>query len=221
MGSALETSRLAPLRGRSGNTAPRHAKLALRPICHASLRFYRSCAMGSALGRHASHACATGRLSRFTPARGRSITTPSQHVRPALCAERPRFAALLSSCAQGSALLIFFASACQMGVVTLSSIVRPVDNTSSRYADTSAAHFFRHSSLRFCLPARWISASAFAPFATPRCGRYPCPLVEIVAARRPGGLPSAPSLLRKTAPFFCHRQRSQLCPCGSGSGAVL
>ena len=51
--------------------------------------------------------------------------------------------------------------------------------------------------------------------------RYPCPLVAIVAARRPGGLPSAPSLLRKTAPFFCHRQRSQLCPCGSGSGAVL
>ena len=114
MGSALETSRLAPLRGRSGNTAPRHAKLALRPICHASLRFYRSCAMGSALGRHASHACATGRLSRFTPARGRSITTPSQHVRPALCVERPRFAALLSSCAQGSALLIPSASACRL-----------------------------------------------------------------------------------------------------------
>ena len=113
MGSALETSRLAPLRGRSGNTAPRHAKLALRPICHASLRFYRSCAMGSALGRHASHACATGRLSRFTPARGRSITTPSQHVRPALRADRPRFAALLSSCAQGSALLISSVSLCQ------------------------------------------------------------------------------------------------------------
>ncbi len=51
--------------------------------------------------------------------------------------------------------------------------------------------------------------------------RYPCPLVEIVAARRPGGLPSAPSLLRKTAPFFCHRQRSQLCPCGSGSALYV
>ena len=110
-----------------------------------------------------------GRLARFAPARGRSITTPPQHVRPALRADRPRFAALLSSCAQGSALLIIFASACQIGVVALSSIAQPVDNTSSRYADTSAAHFFRHSSLRFCLPARWISASAFAPFATPRC----------------------------------------------------
>ena len=154
----------------------------------------------------------SGRLARFTPARGRSITTSSQHVRPALRAARPRFAALLSSCAQGSALLIFFASACQMGVVTLSSIVRPVDNTSSRYADTSAAHFFRHSSLRFCLPARWISASAFAPFATPRCRRYPCPLVEIVAARRLCRLPSAPSLLRKHAPFFRPRRRSRICP---------
>ena len=123
----------------------------------------------------------SGRLARFTPARGRSITTPSQHVRPALCVERPRFAALLSSCAQGSALLIFFASACQIGVVTLSSIVRPVDNTSSRYADTSAAHFFRHSSLRFCLPARWISASVFAPFATPRCA-------DISPAQRRGAL---------------------------------
>mgnify|MGYP007067567103 CR=1 FL=1 len=138
-------------------------------FAHSSRRSRRVALTGILPLRHASRRAAAGRLARFTPARGRSITTPSQHVRPALRAERPRFAALLSSCAQGSALLIFFASACQMGVVTLSSIVRPVDNTSSRYADTSAAHFFRHSSLRFCLPARWISASAFAPFATPRC----------------------------------------------------
>ena len=62
---------------------------------------------------HASRRAATGRLSRFTPARGRSITTPSQHVRPALRAARPRFAALLSSCAQGSALLIPSVSLCR------------------------------------------------------------------------------------------------------------
>ena len=77
------------------------------------LRFYLPCAAARTLNPHASRRAAAGRLARFTPVRGRSITTPSQHVRPALRADRPRFAALLSSCAQGSALLIFSASLCQ------------------------------------------------------------------------------------------------------------
>ena len=47
--------------------------------------------------------------------------------------------------------------------------------------------------------------------------RFACPLVGIVVACRPKGLPSTPFLLRKTAPFLCHRQRSQFCPCTHGS----
>ena len=46
------------------------------------------------------------------------------------------------------------------------------------------------------------------------------PLVGIVVACRPHGLPSTPFLLRKTAPFLCHRQRSQFCPCTHGSALV-
>ena len=84
------------------------------PNAHASLRNISPC---GAARRSAvvtpPDAPRSGRLARFTPARGRSITTPSQHVRPALRAARPRFAALLSSCAQGSALLISSVSLCQ------------------------------------------------------------------------------------------------------------
>ena len=84
------------------------------PNAHASLRNISPC---GAARRSAvvtpPDAPRSGRLARFTPARGRSITTPSQHVRPALRAARPRFAALLSPCAQGSALLIFSVSLCQ------------------------------------------------------------------------------------------------------------
>ena len=54
-----------------------------------------------------------GTWSRLRTRRSRSITTSSQHVRPALRAARPRFAALLSSCAQGSALPIPSVSLCQ------------------------------------------------------------------------------------------------------------
>ena len=93
---------------------------------------------------HAFRRAAAGRLARFTPARGQSITTPSQHVRPALCADRPRFAA----------------------------------------GDT--------------LPTR-------------RDSRGTSPMQA----------PSAPSLLRKTAPFLCPRQRSQFCPCVAARRSVL
>ena len=171
--------------GGSISSSPRHAKLALRPICHASLRFYRSCAMGSALGRHASHACATGRLSRFTPARGRSITTPSQHVRPALRAARPRFAALLSPCAQGSALLIFSASLCQYKCCAL-------------FLPQLAAHL---SPLRRC-SALCSSSANTLPFSTRRGRHYASPIQA----------PIAPPLLRKTVPFSRHRRQSQFCP---------
>ena len=48
-----------------------------------------------------------------------------------------------------------------------------------------------------------------------------CPLVEKVAARRPNGLSSAPSLLRKHAPFFRPRRRSRICPRMTGKGVIL
>ena len=77
-------------------------------------------------------------------AAGGSISSPSQHVRLALCAERPRFAS----------------------------------------GDT--------------LPTR-------------RDSRGTSPMQA----------PSAPSLLRKTAPFLCPRQRSQFCPCVAARRSVL
>ena len=85
----------------------------------------------------------SGRLARFTPARGRSITTPSQHVRPALRADRPRFAALLSSCAQGSALLIFSASLCQykccaLFLPQLAAHLSPLRRCSALFPSSSA-----------------------------------------------------------------------------------
>ena len=107
---------------------------------------------------HASRRAATGRLSRFTPARGRSITTPSQHVRPALRAARPRFAALLSSCAQGSALLIFSASLCQYKCCAL-------------FLPQLAAHL---SPLRRCLGALFLLRK-HAPCFRPRRRSRICP----------------------------------------------
>ena len=47
-----------------------------------------------------------------------------------------------------------------------------------------------------------------------------CPLVEKVAARRPCGHPSAPSLLRKTAPFLCPPAAVTVLPLRRCSDAV-
>ena len=112
----------------------------------------------------------SGRLARFTPARGRSITTPSQHVRPALRAARPRFAALLSPCAQGSALLIFSASLCQYKCCAL---VSP--------ASLLGAPFLLRKTAPFSRPRR---QSQFCPLrGTPR---IPC-----AERRSAAALPSA------------------------------
>ena len=113
-------------------------------------------------------------MARFTPVRGRSITTPSQHVRPALRADRPRFAALLSSCAQGSALLIFSVSLCQykccaLFLPQLAAHLSPLRRCSALYAVTpsDAPQPVGIPSVSLCRRA------CFArPAATVRYGRY-------------------------------------------------
>ena len=128
----------------------------------------------------------SGRLARFTPARGRSITTPSQHVRPALRAARPHFAALLSPCAQGSALLIFSVSLCQYERCAL---FLPQLATGDTSLHTRLRRWFLTPCS--CVPPVDICCDSAC---TPGASR---PLVEKAAARRPNGLPSASSLLRK------------------------
>ena len=144
---------------------------------------------------HAFRRAAAGRLARFTPARGQSITTPSQHVRPALCADRPRFAALLSSCAQGSALLIFSASLCQykccaLFLPQLAAHLSPLRRCSALFrshashACAGGRHLLRlsmcarrfapnaHASLRICLPAHTArTLYVVTPPDAPRSGR--------------------------------------------------
>ena len=100
--------------------------------------------------------CMKSRLARVC---GRSTSAASQHVRPALCAQRPRFAALLSSCAQGSALLIFSASLCQykccaLFLPQLAAHLSPLRRCSA---------FCSSSAKRFLSPASGGSHS-FAPF---------------------------------------------------------
>ena len=148
------------------------------PNAHASLRIclpaYTARTLYVVTPRDAPRA---GRLARCTPARGRSITTPSQHVRPALRADRPRFAALLSSCAQGSALLIFSTSLCQykccaLFLPQLAAYLSPLRRCSALFR----SHAFRRAatgrySLRLSMCARHCVPHAHASQREiPPCG---------------------------------------------------
>ena len=113
-------SRLARVCGRSVFPPSRYASTsAARSSCHSSLREIPPCTHGSDAG--------SSRLARVCR---RSTSAATQHVRPALCAERPRFAPHMSSCTHGSDAVCSHASRRAAAGSTISP---------SRYASASAA----------------------------------------------------------------------------------